>query len=131
MAKCLIITGYGLNCERETQAAFELCGAQVSLLHFNQLLARPETLQEHDILTFIGGFSFGDHLGAGVAFANKGPAPTRRSARQLRRRRPISSWHLQRDAGHHPALGCCQPVMGRPGNRKRRWLAMTTTAFPR
>ena len=71
MAKCLIITGYGLNCERETQAAFEHCGAQVSLLHFNQLLARPETLQEHDILTFIGGFSFGDHLGAGVAFANK------------------------------------------------------------
>lgn len=71
MARVLVITGFGLNCERETAVAFESCGAAVTQLHFNCLLEQQDALMEHDLLAFIGGFSFGDHLGAGVAFANR------------------------------------------------------------
>jgi phosphoribosylformylglycinamidine synthase len=67
----LIITGFGLNCERETAAAFELCGASASKIHLNDLLRNPDPLGGFHILAFIGGFSFGDHLGAGTVFANK------------------------------------------------------------
>ncbi|MCK5844560.1 MAG: phosphoribosylformylglycinamidine synthase I [Victivallales bacterium] len=67
----LIITGVGLNCECETAKAFEISGSRVSLLHLNDLMDDGAKLAEFDILAFIGGFSFGDHLGAGSVFANK------------------------------------------------------------
>ncbi|RMD80514.1 MAG: phosphoribosylformylglycinamidine synthase subunit PurQ [Lentisphaerae bacterium] len=69
--KPLIITGFGLNCEAETAAAFRLCGCQPTLIHLNDLIAQPELLEHHHILVFIGGFSFGDHLGAGTVFASR------------------------------------------------------------
>ena len=69
--RALIITGFGLNCERETHAAFTLVGAEAVLVHLNDLLAEPEQLQSSQILVFIGGFSYGDHLGAGMVFANR------------------------------------------------------------
>ncbi|MEA2012880.1 MAG: phosphoribosylformylglycinamidine synthase subunit PurQ [Verrucomicrobiota bacterium] len=70
-AKVLIITGFGLNCEIETKAAFETAGAEATLIHLNDLLEKPEKLLDFNILAFIGGFSFGDHLGAGTVFANR------------------------------------------------------------
>jgi len=69
--RVLIITGFGLNCERETAAAFRLVGATPELVHLNDLLAAPERLNDFHVLAFIGGFSFGDHLGAGTVFANR------------------------------------------------------------
>jgi phosphoribosylformylglycinamidine synthase subunit PurQ / glutaminase len=69
--KTLVITGFGLNCEKETSKAFEAAGSQVSRIHLNDLLESPEKLSEFHILAFIGGFSFGDHLGAGTVFANR------------------------------------------------------------
>ncbi len=69
--KALIITGVGLNCEVETARAFELAGAQSKLIHLNDLLEAPKALASHHVLAFIGGFSYGDHLGAGTVFANK------------------------------------------------------------
>jgi phosphoribosylformylglycinamidine synthase len=69
--RALIITGFGLNCERETQAAFALVGAEPVLVHLNDLLAQPDQLQRCHLLVFIGGFSYGDHLGAGTVFANR------------------------------------------------------------
>jgi phosphoribosylformylglycinamidine synthase subunit PurQ / glutaminase len=69
--KTLIITGFGLNCEVETKAAFDYCGAESDLVHLNDLLNRKKLLNDYHILAFIGGFSFGDHLGAGTVFANK------------------------------------------------------------
>ena len=69
--KALVITGFGLNCERETAAAFELCGATPECVHLNDILHGKRTIHEFHILAFIGGFSFGDHLGAGTVFANK------------------------------------------------------------
>ena len=69
--KVLIITGAGLNCEKETAAAFASCGATAEQVHLNDLLAGKRTLGEFHILALIGGFSFGDHLGSGTVFANK------------------------------------------------------------
>lgn len=69
--KVLIITGFGLNCEKETSAAFEYCGATPEQVHLNDILDGSRSLDEFQILAFIGGFSFGDHLGSGTVFANK------------------------------------------------------------
>lgn len=68
----LIPTGYGLNCEAETRAAFELLGARVELCHVADLLDDPlPYLKRAAILAFIGGFSFGDHVASGRVFANR------------------------------------------------------------
>ena len=69
--KVLVITGFGLNCEKETSAAFKYCGATPELVHLNDILHSKRSLSEFHILAFIGGFSFGDHLGAGTIFANR------------------------------------------------------------
>ncbi len=69
--KVLIITGVGLNCEKETAAAFKCCGATPEQVHLNDLLNGKRSLQDYHILAFIGGFSFGDHLGSGTVFANR------------------------------------------------------------
>ena len=67
----LVITGFGLNCERETEAAFLNAGATVDRVHLNDILTARRRLSEYNILAFVGGFSFGDHLGAGTVFANR------------------------------------------------------------
>ena len=69
--KVLVITGFGLNCEKETAAAFEHVGAEAEQVHLNDLIAGRRKLEEFQLLAFIGGFSFGDHLGAGTVFANR------------------------------------------------------------
>jgi phosphoribosylformylglycinamidine synthase len=69
--KALVITGFGLNCERETAAAFEAAGARAARVHLNDFLDGHADLAEFHVLAFIGGFSFGDHIGAGTVFANR------------------------------------------------------------
>ena len=68
-AEVLIITGDGLNCEQETAYAFELAGLNPNLVHFTDLLDGDKSLSDYQILAFIGGFSNGDHLGAGTVQA--------------------------------------------------------------
>ena len=65
----LIITGYGLNCEAESKYAWELAGAKPALVHFSDLIAQPARLNDFAALMFIGGFSYGDHMTSGHAFA--------------------------------------------------------------
>lgn len=67
----LIITGDGLNCERETAWAFTLAGADCDLVHIGDILSRVKNLPDYDALAFIGGFSNGDHLGAGTVQASR------------------------------------------------------------
>jgi phosphoribosylformylglycinamidine synthase len=71
--RVLIITGLGLNCEAETEAAFRMAGASPERVHLTDLLNGGDAgkLTDYSILAFIGGFAFGDHLGAGFVFANK------------------------------------------------------------
>jgi len=67
--KVLIITGYGVNCEAESQVAWQRAGAQCDRMHLNDLLARPDQLHDYGGLMFIGGFSYGDHMTSGHVFA--------------------------------------------------------------
>lgn len=67
----LIITGDGLNCEHETAWAFSLAGADCDLVHIGDILGRVRRLADYGALAFIGGFSNGDHLGAGTVQATR------------------------------------------------------------
>jgi phosphoribosylformylglycinamidine synthase len=67
--RVLVITGYGLNCEEESCHAWTLAGAAPERVHLGDLLGRPARLHDYGALMFIGGFSFGDHMTSGHAFA--------------------------------------------------------------
>ncbi len=70
-AKVLVLTGDGINCERETARAFLLAGADPVILHVNDVLADPRRLHDYAAMAFPGGFSFGDDLGSGQVLALK------------------------------------------------------------
>ncbi len=69
--KALVITGYGINCEKEMAAACESAGAKTDIVHTQYLLAQKIKLNDYHFLCFPGGFSFGDELGAAKVFANR------------------------------------------------------------
>jgi phosphoribosylformylglycinamidine synthase I len=70
--KALIFTGYGLNCDYETQYALARAGAQPHRMHINAVISDETVkLDQYDLLVFGGGFSWGDDHGAGVIMAAK------------------------------------------------------------
>jgi len=74
--KALVLTGYGLNCDYETDYALKIAGAESHRVHINELIkgeeiGRREFLKDYHILVFDGGFSWGDDHGAGVLLANR------------------------------------------------------------
>jgi phosphoribosylformylglycinamidine synthase len=69
--RALVLTGYGLNCDYETQHVFQLAGAQADRVHINELIAGRVRLEEYHILALIGGFAWADDHGAGVILATK------------------------------------------------------------
>ena len=71
LMRALIISGYGINCEDETLHAFTKTGFKGSIVHINDLIDNPETLNQFQIVAFPGGFSYGDDTGSGNAMANK------------------------------------------------------------
>lgn len=71
MKKVLVLTGDGINCERETARAFRLAGADPQIVHINDLLADPAQIHGFEAAAFPGGFSFGDDLGSGQVLALK------------------------------------------------------------
>ena len=56
----LILTGDGINCEKETAYVFEKAGAKSTIVHINDVLEKPEMLTSFDGLALPGGFSFGE-----------------------------------------------------------------------
>jgi phosphoribosylformylglycinamidine synthase len=68
--KALIMSGYGINCERETEYAFARAGADTRIVHINDLVKDKAPIESCDILVFPGGFSMGDDTGSGLAYAN-------------------------------------------------------------
>lgn len=70
-AKALVIAGYGLNCEEETALAFDHVGFSSRIMHINDLIENPATLNDYQALSVPGGFSYGDDTGSGNAFAQK------------------------------------------------------------
>lgn len=69
--KVLVLTGDGVNCERESAHAFEMYGAHTEIIHINDLEGQANHIHNYQILVLPGGFSFGDDLGSGKVFALK------------------------------------------------------------
>ncbi|MCD6353184.1 MAG: phosphoribosylformylglycinamidine synthase I [Proteobacteria bacterium] len=74
--KALILTGYGINCDYETDHALKIAGAESDRVHVNELIkgdefGRRSSLTDYHLLVFDGGFSWGDDHGAGVILANR------------------------------------------------------------
>jgi phosphoribosylformylglycinamidine synthase subunit PurQ / glutaminase len=69
--KVLIFSGYGLNSEEETAYGFQLAGAIADIVHINDIIDGKKELDSYQILSFPGGFAYGDDTGAGNAYASK------------------------------------------------------------
>ncbi|MFW5744133.1 MAG: phosphoribosylformylglycinamidine synthase subunit PurQ, partial [Spirochaetota bacterium] len=69
--RVLILTGYGINADRELAAAFELAGARVDEVHLADLLADRNLLERAGVFAVPGGFSYGDHVGSGRMLAHR------------------------------------------------------------
>lgn len=66
-----VLYGVGLNCDYETQHAFNLVGANADRVLTHRLMEHPEDLGKYDVLAIPGGFSYGDDISAGVVLATK------------------------------------------------------------
>jgi phosphoribosylformylglycinamidine synthase len=71
MVKVAILFGFGINCDHETAAMFDLVGATSQRIHTNELVNGEIDLNDFQILAIPGGFSFGDHLGSGRLLGNR------------------------------------------------------------
>jgi phosphoribosylformylglycinamidine synthase len=70
--RCIVITGYGINCEREMAHACRLADADVvDIVHISELVYGERCLDDYDFLNLPGGFLDGDDLGAARAGANR------------------------------------------------------------
>ena len=70
--RVLVLAGYGLNCEAETEAGFAMAGATVEVVHVADVMrGDDDVLARSHIVVFGGGFSFGDHIASGRVFANR------------------------------------------------------------
>jgi phosphoribosylformylglycinamidine synthase I len=69
--RVLVLTGYGINCDFETTAAFEAAGAAAERVHVNDLISGDKKLADYQILAFPGGFSYGDDIASGKVLAVK------------------------------------------------------------
>jgi phosphoribosylformylglycinamidine synthase I len=69
--KAIIMSGYGINSEMETQVALRRAGMDSDIVHINDLIAGRRKLSQYRLLVFPGGFSYGDDTGAGNAYANR------------------------------------------------------------
>ncbi len=65
----LILHASGTNRDRETAWAVQQAGGEPTILHVNELRARPARLHDFAMLILPGGFSYGDALGAGRLLA--------------------------------------------------------------
>jgi phosphoribosylformylglycinamidine synthase I len=69
--RSIVLSGNGLNCERETAHANRLAGFDVEIIHMNTLMEGKRSIHHFDFLNSPGGFLDGDDLGAGKAQAVK------------------------------------------------------------
>lgn len=67
--RVLILRAAGTNCDWEACHAWELAGARPERVHLRRLIERPALLDDYQILTIPGGFSYGDDISAGRIFA--------------------------------------------------------------
>src|SRR5512137_2655064 len=72
LAKAIVLTGNGTNCEMEAAHACRLGGFdQVKIAHISELLYGEVRLDDFHFLNLTGGFLDGDDLGSAKAQANR------------------------------------------------------------
>lgn len=72
MAKCLVLSGFGINCEFETSTALKLAGAKnVEIVHISEILSGEKRLKNYQFIVFPGGFLDGDDLGSAKVQVNR------------------------------------------------------------
>ncbi len=69
--KVLVLRAAGVNCDLETQVAFESAGAAAERVHINRIIENTAMLDGYQIIVFPGGFSYGDDVAAGKILANQ------------------------------------------------------------
>jgi phosphoribosylformylglycinamidine synthase I len=67
----LILRAPGTNCDLEASFAFERAGAQVDLVHVDELICHKKSLFNYQIMVLPGGFTYGDDISAGKILANE------------------------------------------------------------
>jgi phosphoribosylformylglycinamidine synthase len=67
-AKTAVLYAPGTNCHEETIAAIELAGGRAELVLLRDLMDGRVRLGSYQAAVIPGGFSYGDHLGAGRIF---------------------------------------------------------------
>jgi phosphoribosylformylglycinamidine synthase len=67
--RAIVLRAPGTNCDEETAAAWERAGAIAETWHVGRLIEAPGALDQFQVLTLPGGFSYGDDLGAGRILA--------------------------------------------------------------
>ena len=69
--KAIVLRAAGINCDMETEHAFELAGAAAQRVHINRLIEDKSALENFQILVIPGGFSYGDDVAAGKILSNQ------------------------------------------------------------
>ncbi|MGB0452452.1 MAG: phosphoribosylformylglycinamidine synthase subunit PurQ [Bacteriovoracaceae bacterium] len=69
--KFLVLSGDGINCEKETLLAIKEAGGDGDIVHISSFSENPNLLKSYKGLVLPGGFSFGDELGSGQILALK------------------------------------------------------------
>lgn len=69
--RVLVLRTAGINCDEEVMHCWRLAGAKPTLMHINRAVEKPSIIEEHDVVTIPGGFSYGDDIAAGVILAQR------------------------------------------------------------
>jgi len=69
--RAVVLTGFGINCDYETQAALSRGGVDAERIHLNDIIENTALLERSQILAIPGGFSFGDDVASGKILANR------------------------------------------------------------
>jgi len=67
--RALILRAPGINRDEDAAAAIELAGGRAERIHVNRVVDGAVRLADYALLLIPGGFSYGDHLGAGKLLA--------------------------------------------------------------
>src|SRR5215207_2524597 len=67
--RTLILRAPGINRDEDAAAAIELAGGRPDRIHINRVVEGSTKLANYALLIIPGGFSYGDHLGAGKLLA--------------------------------------------------------------
>jgi phosphoribosylformylglycinamidine synthase subunit PurQ / glutaminase len=67
--KALVLTVAGINRDTATQTAYKAAGASADIVHINEIKNGEVKVDDYQILSIPGGFSYGDHIQSGRILA--------------------------------------------------------------